>query len=69
MTNPFENNELSFVVLVNEENQHSLWPEFIECPKGWRQILGPNTRQACLDYINDNWKDMRPASLIESMGR
>ncbi|ROL83474.1 MbtH family protein [Pseudomonas chlororaphis] len=68
MTNPFENDELSFAVLVNEEGQYSLWPEFMECPKGWRQKFGPATRQACLDYINDNWRDMRPASLVKLMG-
>jgi len=69
MTNPFENDELSFTVLVNDEGQHSLWPEFMGTPKGWHQKFGPAARQACLDYISDNWRDMRPASLIKVMGR
>lgn len=63
MTNPFEDNNGTFLVLVNDENQHSLWPEFAEVPAGWKTVFGPNQRQACLDYIEQNWVDMRPASL------
>ncbi|MBF7997530.1 MbtH family protein [Rahnella laticis] len=64
MKNPFDNEKLTFEVLVNNENQHSLWPEFIEIPNGWTLIFGPAERQKCLDYINDNWTDIRPKSLI-----
>lgn len=63
MTNPFEDNNGSFLVLVNDENQHSLWPEFAEVPAGWKNVFGPDQRQACLDYVEKNWTDMRPASL------
>lgn len=63
MTNPFEDNNGTFLVLVNDENQHSLWPEFAEVPAGWRTVFGPDQRQACLDYVEQNWTDMRPASL------
>ncbi|ROU07251.1 MbtH family protein [Lysobacter enzymogenes] len=63
MTNPFEDNNGTFLVLVNDENQHSLWPEFAEVPAGWRTVFGPEQRQACLDYVEQNWTDMRPASL------
>jgi MbtH protein len=54
MTNPFENPDGSYLVLVNEENQHSLWPTFVEV-------------QACLDYIETNWTDLRPRSLATLM--
>ena len=68
MTNPFEDEEASYLVLVNGEGQHSLWPEFAEVPGGWTTVSGPGGRQECLDYINDSWTDMRPKSLIEAMG-
>jgi MbtH protein len=64
MTNPFDDADGTFLVLVNDENQHSLWPQFAPVPDGWRNIFGPDGRQACLDYIETNWTDLRPASLI-----
>ena len=67
MTNPFEDNDASYLVLVNEENQHSLWPEFVPVPAGWTVANGPATRQDSLDYIERTWTDMRPASLIAAM--
>jgi len=66
MKNPFENEQLVFCVLTNHENQHSLWPDFIQIPKGWERVFGPESRQLCLDYINENWRDIKPASLIGS---
>ncbi len=67
MTNPFEDPDGSYLVLVNHENQHSLWPSGIEVPAGWRNVHGPESRQACLDYIETHWTDMRPQSLIDAM--
>ncbi|MEU3299288.1 MULTISPECIES: MbtH family protein [unclassified Streptomyces] len=67
MTNPFENEDGVYSVLVNDEDQHSLWPEFAEVPAGWRVVHGPGSRQSCLDHIEANWTDMRPKSLQESM--
>ncbi len=67
-TNPFEDESASYSVLVNDENQHSLWPAFAEVPAGWTVVFGKDSRQACLDYINENWTDMRPKSLAVSMG-
>jgi MbtH protein len=67
MTNPFEDENGVYHVLVNDEGQHSLWPSFIEVPKGWTIVHKADTRAACLEFINKNWTDMRPNSLIESM--
>jgi MbtH protein len=67
MANPFEDENGVYHVLVNDEGQHSLWPSFIEVPKGWTIVHQSDTRSACLDYINRNWTDMRPNSLIEKM--
>ena len=67
MTNPFESDDLEYVVLVNEEGQHSLWPAFREMPMGW-EIVGPRgKRQQCLDWIEAVWTDLRPRSLVKKM--
>lgn len=66
-TNPFDNEDGEFYVLVNDEDQYSLWPGFAEVPAGWRVALGPESRAQCVDYVNANWTDMRPKSLREAM--
>ena len=66
-TNPFDDADGRFLVLVNDEGQHSLWPSFAEVPGGWTVVFGENTRQACLDYIETHWTDLRPRSLATSM--
>ncbi|SBV04579.1 MbtH protein [Streptomyces sp. Ncost-T6T-1] len=67
MANPFEDENGVYLVLVNEEGQHSLWPSFIDAPAGWTIVKSEDSRQACLDFINENWTDMRPKSLAEAM--
>jgi MbtH protein len=68
VTNPFEDPDASYVVLVNDEGQHSLWPVLVAVPDGWRVIFGAAARQECLDFIEESWRDMRPNSLIEDTG-
>jgi MbtH protein len=67
MTNPFENDDATYLVLINDEAQHSLWPSFIDVPRGWRIAHPQDSRQACLDYVNQHWTDMRPKSLVDAM--
>jgi MbtH protein len=67
MSNPFDNPDGTFLVLVNDEDQHSLWPEFADVPSGWTIAFGPDTRSACMDYVETHWTDMRPKSLIAAM--
>ena len=67
--NPFEDESGTYLVLVNDENQHSLWPAFNAVPAGWTVVHGEDTRQNCLEYVSAHWTDMRPASLISQMGR
>ena len=67
MTNPFEDPDGRFVVLVNDEDQHSLWPTFADVPAGWRVVHGEDTREGCLSYVEEHWTDMRPRSLVEAM--
>ena len=66
-TNPFDDDNGSFFVLVNDEEQHSLWPTFADVPSGWRVVYGEAPRAACLDYIEENWADIRPKSLRERL--
>ncbi|ADJ46796.1 MbtH protein [Amycolatopsis mediterranei S699] len=67
MTNPFEDPSGTYLVLVNAENQHSLWPEPNDVPPGWTVTFGPAARQSCLDHVEANWTDMRPKSLADAM--
>jgi MbtH protein len=67
VTNPFEDENGVYHVLINPEGQHSLWPIFIEVPKGWTIVHNADSRAGCLEFINKHWTDMRPNSLIESM--
>ena len=64
--NPFDDPDGTFVVLVNDEDQHSLWPETIDVPAGWRVVHEADTRAASLKYIEKNWTDLRPRSARES---
>ncbi|BBZ51909.1 MbtH family protein [Mycobacterium heidelbergense] len=66
-TNPFDDDDGSFLVLANDEEQHSLWPAFADVPAGWRAVYGEASRAACLDYVERNWTDMRPKSLRDAM--
>ena len=67
MTNPFEDENGVYHVLVNGEGQYSLWPSFKDVPQGWTIAKKSDSRAACLEYINQNWTDMRPKSLVERM--
>jgi MbtH protein len=66
-TNPFDDPDGRFLVLINSEGQHSLWPQFIDVPAGWTVVHGPADRATALDYVSENWTDLRPASLVEAM--
>lgn len=66
-TNPFDDEDGVFLVLVNDEEQHSLWPSFAEVPSGWRVALGESSRVDALAYVEREWTDLRPRSLREAM--
>ncbi len=67
MANPFEDEDGTYLTLVNDEDQHSLWPAHINVPAGWRTVHGPDTRKACVVYVEEHWTDMRPRSLVTFM--
>lgn len=65
MTNPFDDEQNDFLVLVNDEQQHCVWPSFAEVPAGWNVALAAAPRAEALAYITSNWTDLRPRSLRE----
>jgi MbtH protein len=66
MTNPFDDPDGTFHVLVNDEGQHSLWPSFAPVPDGWAPVVHDAPRDECLAYVEQHWTDLRPRSLIEA---
>jgi len=57
----------TYTVLVNAEEQYSLWPEDVAVPAGWRTTGKVGSKQECLDYVRSVWTDMRPLSLRRAM--
>ncbi len=54
-------------VVVNHEEQYSIWPEYKEIPLGWKAVGKKGLKQECLDYVKEVWTDMRPLSLRKKM--
>jgi MbtH protein len=59
--------KLPFLVVANNEEQHSLWRADLTIPSGWRSVFGPAGKSDCLSYVSQNWTDMRPLSLRRAM--
>jgi MbtH protein len=55
-------------VVVNDEEQYSIWPDYKEIPAGWRDVGKHGPKAECLAYIKEVWTDMRPLSLRKQMG-
>lgn len=54
-------------VVVNHEEQYSIWPAYREPPAGWRKVGKQGSKAECLAYIEEVWTDMRPLSLRKKM--
>jgi MbtH protein len=63
----FEDSEV-YKVVVNHEEQYSIWPVDKENALGWRDAGKSGTQKECLAHIEEVWKDMRPLSLRQKMG-
>jgi MbtH protein len=55
--------ETEFVVVINDEEQYSIWPGYKTVPAGWRLEGKRGQKSACLAHIDEVWTDMRPLSL------
>jgi MbtH protein len=67
MNSIFDDNDAIFNVVVNLEEQYSIWPANREIPAGWRAAGKQGTKPECLAYIEEVWTDMRPLSLRKKM--
>jgi len=56
-----------YLVLINHEEQYSLWPSYKPIPAGWEVVGGERTKKECLAYVDEVWTDMRPLSLRKQM--
>lgn len=54
-------------VVINTEDQYSIWPDSKETPSGWRGEGKVGSKEECLNHIAEIWTDMRPRSLKEEM--
>jgi MbtH protein len=59
----FETPEALFKVLINDEEQYSLWPGDLPVPGGWRETGVHASKPECDAYLEEHWTDMRPKSL------
>lgn len=56
-----------YTVVINHEEQYSIWPTTLLLPAGWTEVGVVGDKQACLDHIDRTWTDMRPLSLRRHM--
>jgi uncharacterized protein YbdZ (MbtH family) len=56
-----------YKVVVNHEEQYSIWPDYKEIPLGWKDAGRSGLKPECLAYIKEVWTDMRPLSLRRKM--
>jgi MbtH protein len=65
----FDDETRQFKVVLNHEEQYSIWPSERPNPPGWRDAGKVGKKQECLEYIKEVWTDMRPLSLRKRMER
>lgn len=62
-----DNPNTQFTVVINHEEQYSIWPSYKEIPGGWETAGKSGSKEECLAYIEVEWTDMRPKSLRDAM--
>lgn len=63
----WDDEDTVFNVVINHEEQYSIWPDFKDMPAGWRAVGKTGPKAECLAYIEEVWTDMRPLSLRNAM--
>jgi MbtH protein len=69
MSKDDEIDRLVYRVVLNHEEQYSIWPVDKEIPAGWTDAGRQGGKEDCLTYISEVWTDMRPKSLRDAMAR
>ena len=62
-----DNDDATFLVVVNHEEQYSIWASHRALPAGWRAAGKSGSKAECLEYIDEHWTDSRPRSLREHL--
>jgi MbtH protein len=63
----FDSEDMVFRVVVNHEEQYSIWPDYKDVPEGWREAGFSGNKAACLAHIEAVWTDLRPLSLRRAL--
>ena len=63
MSTELENDNAVYKVVVNHEEQYSIWPEHLDVPLGWREVGKSGSKAECIDFIGKTWTDMRRLSV------
>ncbi|MBC3949531.1 MULTISPECIES: MbtH family protein [Pseudomonas] len=63
----FDREDALYKVLINQQEQYSLWPDYKAVPAGWREAGKQGNKADCLAYVEQVWTDMRPLSLRQKM--
>ena len=58
-----------FTVVMNDEEQYSVWPVGKSLPAGWKEVGRVGSKEECLFHIDEIWTDMRPKSLRLKMDK
>ncbi|MDP9838377.1 MbtH protein [Neorhizobium huautlense] len=69
MSNADESDRILYNVVINHEEQYSIYPAERQPPLGWKAVGIPRSREECLQYISEVWVDMRPLSLRQAMAQ
>jgi MbtH protein len=67
MSTPDDEDKTIYKVVVNHEEQYSIWPAQLEIPLGWKEAGKSGLKAECLEYVKTVWTDMRPLSLRKKM--
>ncbi len=65
---PSPEDHVIYKVVVNDEEQYSIWPYESKVPLGWKEVTKSGSKEECLKYIADTWKDIRPLSIRKKLG-
>ncbi|MBD3557345.1 MbtH family protein [Planktothrix sp. FACHB-1355] len=67
MSDEYQDQDIRYAVVMNHEEQYSIWFADREIPAGWNEVGKTGTKEECLSYIKEVWTDMRPLSLRKQM--
>lgn len=62
-----DNPNTEFIVVINHQEQYSIWPTYHPIPNGWQSVGVQGNKETCLAHIREHWTDMRPKRLKEAI--